>query len=63
MNFRNMKSCNDKGKWEERREQSNGELGSSVRLCVEELTALTSRIAEGEKKQRIVLLQNNTKAS
>lgn len=46
-----MKSCNDKGKWEERREQSNGELGSSVRLCVEELTALTSRIAEGKKKQ------------
>lgn len=34
MNFRNMKSCNDKGKWEERKEQSNGELGGCVRLCV-----------------------------
>lgn len=63
MNFRNMKSCNDKGKWEERREQSNEEQGSCVRLCVEKRTALTPKVAEGKKKQRIVLWQNNTKTS
>lgn len=62
MNFRNQKTCNGKGKWEKRREQSGGDLGGCVRLCVEELTAMAPRIAEGKKKQRIVLLQN-TKAS
>lgn len=48
-----------------RKEKNNpmGSWGAVLGCVLEELTALTPRIAEGKKKQRIVLLQNNTKAS